>query len=188
MNIKMIYDWILRILNDTIKRISGVSFTGKYDDLLKMMQKQYSTAAYEILDYVLSRSRLNDITLFQSDLLIIHYKFLRDAFAPKDLKDLKKRETPEESDTSDDSEKEKDQGAKTLKDIHKLPRGHREDVVRNYRMAKRKDGGDDNSMNERVGEAWGPEEKGETTPLIHRTEISRKEFRKVLEDTLDGET
>lgn len=186
MNIRMIYDWILRILNDTIKRISGVSFSGRYDELLKMMQKQYSSAAYEILDYVLSRSRLNDITLFQSDLLIIHYKFLRDAFAPKDLKDLSKKENPEES-TSDNSENENEQGAKSIKDIHALPRGHREDAVREYRMARKKEGTDD-SLKERVGEAWGPEEKRETSPLIHRTEISRKEFRKVLEGTLDGET
>ncbi|MBD3261284.1 MAG: AAA family ATPase [Candidatus Altiarchaeales archaeon] len=186
MNIKMIYNWILCILNDTIKRSSGVSFSGRYDELLKMMQKQYSSAAYEILDYVLSRSRLNDITLFQSDLLIIHYKFLCDALAPKELKDLSKKENLDES-KSDDSKNESDQGGKSIKDIHALPRGHREDAVREYRLSRRKEGTDD-TLNERVGEAWGPEEKGEKAPLIHRTEISRKEFRKVLEGTLDDKT
>ena len=184
MNVKNIYENILKIINDSIKFMNGISFDSeRYNNLLKTLSKQYGNSLFEVLNYILSKNKLTDLTMFQTDLLILHYKFLRGGFDPQEVKSIegvKAQESPK------DSTKEKGSVIKTIKDIQELPPGEKEDVVRAYKNDRRNQG-KDSRVAEKVSDKWGPEVKENVTPMLHKKEVTRDVISKVLQGRDNGE-
>ncbi len=182
-NIKDIYEHILMMLNDTIKYSQGFTFESQsYIEILKMLLKQYGTSLYEILDYILSKQRLNDLTLFHSDLLILHYKFLQNHFVPKEVtlknppSPLDKQDISKKSDTT-----------MGLDFINKQPVWEREDLIRQIKQKKSKEY-TDNRVAEKVSEEWGPQIKDPAADkkAILRGKITKEAFREAVKGSFDG--
>lgn len=183
MNVHRIYSLIVRILVDSVKQLNGVPFAeGRYSELLHAISRKYGAMVYEVIDYLVSRNRLNDQQMFQSDLLILHYRFRRGSFIPK--------EQPSGVTVSDQpkvAQKKDEQPvvrAPSISELSKLPDGKREDVVREYKENRRKQRVDER-VPEMVSKAWGPEKKENTQELIHRRPVSKAELERVLKGTHD---
>lgn len=182
MNVHRIYALVVRILVDAIKMSNGVSFPeGRYADLLRAVSRKYASMIYEVLDYIVSRNRLNDQQMFQSDLLILHYRFRRGSFLPKDQPPapVAQSKAPEAKGGGDPLVK-----APSITELSQLPDGKREDVVREYKESRRKQRVDER-VPERVSQTWGPDKKENTQELIHRRPVQRAEVERVLKGTHD---
>ena len=184
MNVKNIYESTLKIINDTIKYMNGISFDSeRYNSLLKTLAKQYGNSLFEVLNYILSKNKLTDLTMFQTDLLILHYKFLRGGFDPQEIKST---QGVEEKESPKDSKNERASVIQTIKDIQELPPGEKEDVVRAYKNDRRNKG-KDSRVDERVSDKWGPEVKDNVAPMLHKKEVTRDVISKVLQGHGNGE-
>jgi DNA polymerase-3 subunit gamma/tau len=182
-NIKDIYERILMMLNDTIKYSQGFVFESQsYIEILKMLSKQYGTSTFEVLDYILSKHRLNDLTLFHSDLLILHYKFLQGHFTPKEV-DAKKSSSPVDK---QDPIKKSDL-AMNLDFINKQPPWEREDLIRQIKQKKSQEHQDDR-VKEKVSGEWGPQTKEPTADkkALLRGRITKEAFREAVKGSFDG--
>jgi DNA polymerase III subunit gamma/tau len=186
MNIKDLYGNILMMINDTIKYSQGFTFeSASYVEILKMLSKQYSASAFEVLDYLLSRQRLNDLTLFHSDLLILHYKFLQGHFDKKELV-LPKVVTPKVYPSNNDAEKKSGREI-GLDYINQHAPWEREELVRQIKNKKSKEN-QDNRIEENVSKEWGPQIKGSTADrkAILRGQITKEAFKEAVKGSLDG--
>jgi DNA polymerase III subunit gamma/tau len=183
-NIKEIYENILMMINDTIKYSQGFVFeSASYVEILKMLTKQYGTSAFEVLDYLLSKQRLNDITLFHSDLLILHYKFSQNHFEPKEMVATKQSSSPSEiKDALNKSGR-----SIGLDFINKQPPWEREELIRQIKQKKSKEG-QDNRVEEKVSEGWGPQIKETTAEkkAILRGKITKEAFKEAVKGSQDG--
>jgi DNA polymerase III subunit gamma/tau len=184
MNIKDIYEGILRILNDTIKYNQGFAFeNATYAEYLNILSKQYGTSAFEVLDYLLTKQRLNDITLFYSDLLIIHYKFLQCHFDPKVIPS---KAQPTATDKKE-PEKKIDR-ALSMEFINKQPPWEKEELIRKIKHKKLQEQ-EDNRQTEKVSQTWGPQYQEPTADkkALLRGKLSSDEFSKVVKGSQNEE-
>lgn len=182
MNVHRIYGLIVRIMVDSVKQANGVAFAeGRYSDLLRAVTKKYGTMAFEVLDYIIAKNRLNDQQMFQSDLLILHYRFRRGSFVPKE-----QTAAPMVSPDRPQAQQKKTSGQKapSISELSKLPDGKKEDVIREYKEGRRKLKVDER-VPENVSKVWGPEKKEKTQELIHRRPVSRDELERVLKGLND---
>lgn len=171
MNIKSIYESIIRIIVDTLKKINGCpSESPTYNDLLKKLEHQYGPSLYEVLNYILAKNKFTDVIALQSDLLLMHYKFLRDAFVPKESKE--QEETPTKKAVKVDS---------SLEDIKNLPPWKREEAIREYKM-KKISTSDKNTVNEVLTKEWSPEKDPNCKTVEKIDPAALEEYRKFLED------
>jgi DNA polymerase III subunit gamma/tau len=185
-NTKDIYERILMMINDTIKYSQGFTFeSNSYVEILKMLSKQYGSSLFEVLDYIISKQRLNDLTLFHSDLLIIHYKFLQSHFDPKEI--VVSKASPTGSGTASSSTSVKLDGTMGLDYINKQPPWEREDLIRQIKHKKTKEFQDDR-ISEKVSEEWGPQKKEPTADkkALLRGKITKEAFREAVKGTLNG--
>ena len=183
-NIKDIYEGILRILNDTIKYNQGFTFENStYSGYLAILSKQYGTSAFEVLDYLLTKQRLNDLTLFFSDLLIIHYKFLQGQFDPKEVPAKAQTST---TGTVKEPAKKIDR-AVGLDFINKQPPWEKEDLIRQIKQKKLKEQ-EDLRKPEEVSRTWGPqiEDPVADKKALLRGMISKEAFKKAVRGSQDG--
>lgn len=182
MGIRDIYHGILRLLVDSIKGSMGFGFgSEEYAEIIGILSKQYGRSAFEVLDYLLSRQRLTDITVFHSDLLVIHYKFLQDHFNPKDPVQKAKEETPSKKATG------KSPVAKGLQYINSRPPWERESLVREYK-AKKLQEAQDSRVDERVSSKWGVDEDTPSTSgkqAVLKGKLSKESFGEALKESLD---
>lgn len=182
MNIKDIYYSIIKILTDSIKYKNGIIYISKeYTEILQIISKQYDKIAYEVIDYLTSRNRLDDMTFFHSDLLIIHYKFLQDHFSPKVVSSVFKK-TDSENNTV-----EKSEISKGLQYINSRPPWERETLVREYK-AKRLQEQQDDRVDERVSSEWGFEDTNATNhdkKDVLKGVVSERNFGEALKESLN---
>jgi len=179
MNIKNIYESMLKIIVDSIKISSGISTDSPfYNGLIKKVSGQYGASLFEMLSYIIGKNRFVDTTMLQSDILVMHYKFLRDQFAPKDM-------TPKKNVSVDSStpQPQKIEGPSSLNEIARLPGWKREEAVRNIVQKNRLEKKDDR-VAEKFSDACGPEAGGKV-PKSTRKSISPEEFKKRLGGKLD---
>jgi DNA polymerase-3 subunit gamma/tau len=149
-NIKNIYESILRMLNDSIKYTQGFTFEStSYNEILKILSKQYGTSAFEVVDYLLTKNRLNDLTMFQSDLLIIHYKFLQGHFEPKEP-------TPRKPAPESTTKVEKSPQVFDFDFINKQPPWEKEELIRQVKHKKLQEH-EESKVPENVSKEWGPQ-------------------------------
>lgn len=182
MNVHRIYSLMVRILVDAVKQSNGVPFPdGRYSDLLRAVSKKYGPMAYEVLDYLVSKNRMNDQQMFQSDMLIVHYRFRKGSFVPQAAPS---QERPAEQRAAEQGTESVQTVVKapTISELSKLPDGKKEDVVRQYKESRRKQRVDER-VPEKVSRSWGPEKKENMQELIHRRPVSRDEMERVLKGT-----
>jgi len=182
LNVRDIYEMVIRLSNDCIKYMSGVTYSSEhYTDLLKVLKKQYGNSLFEIIDYILTKNRLNDRTFFQADLLVLHYKFLRGNFEPKNIEAPKK-----ESEDTPRVKKERTVDDDLLETIKDLQPWEREDAIRDFKTRKIAETQEE-LVPEAVSESWGPEKKENASELVKRKKLSKKEFGKILGENVDAQ-
>lgn len=177
MGTKRIYQSILRILNDSIKCMVDVPFESPvYVGLLKKMAGQYGQTLYGILDYVLSKNRFGETVFFQSDILIMHYKFKKGGI------EVKAFEAPETKSASGKRESSIAEviNSKTLEPWEK------DSKLRQYKAGKASERGDGRVV-EKVSKVWGPEIKENVPKEFEKSRVSVEEFRTILEGTASNE-
>lgn len=175
MGIKRIYSSILRILNDSIKCMVDVPFESVvYKDLLKKMGSQYGQTLYSILDFVLSKNRFGDMVFFQSDILIMHYKFKKGGI------EVKAFESPEGKEVS-----KREGSIADVINSKTLEPWERDRQLREYKAAKAAEKGDGKVV-ERVSKKWGPEMKGKVPEQLEKTKVSAEEFRRIISGGLNS--
>lgn len=183
MSVHRIYALIVRILVDTVKMANGIPCgTGRYNDLLNAVNRKYGNMLFEVLDYIVSKDRLSDLPMFQSDLLIVHYRFRKGSFVPQESAPRQERQERKRA-------TEPEPGvvrAPSITELSQLPGGKREDVVRQYKESVRKKKIDER-VPERVSKVWGPEQKESVERLVHRRPVSKEEMERVLKGSSDGE-
>ncbi len=182
MNIRDIYHGLLRLLVDAVKGGMGFGFgSEEYAEIVGILSKQYGRQAFEVLDYLLSRQRLGDLTTFHSDLLVIHYKFLQDHFSPKGPVQKPQEEKPAAK------KPEKTALAKGLQYINSRPPWERESLVREFKAKKLQETQDDRT-NERVSSEWGVEEaatQASGKQAVLKGALSKESFGEALKESLD---
>lgn len=183
MSVDKLYKFILGVLSDTMRKQMGFDFKNEeYSRMLSTLYQQYNNSIFEILDYLLTRQRLTDITVFYSDLLVIHYKFMKDQFSPKQISTPVSKEKI--SNKKEQSESDLD---KNLKYINSRPPWEREDIVRRFKAEKLKKEGDERTT-ERVSEVWDSDESSDNASdirAVFKNEISEKDFGAALRGSLD---
>lgn len=174
-----VYFEVVRILKDAAILMAGRG-TGFewYDGHLKRLGDTYGQALYDMLDYLMTRTKLDDRTYLQADLLVLHHKFLRGSFRTIPIDDSPKREVGARIGSIDPT-------TAAITDPNLKP-WERDEAVRTYRL-RNQAAGADNRVPERVSQAWGPAVK-DATPPLRRGTVSRTEFSKIItgESSKDG--
>lgn len=174
MDVRQIYETILRLLNDSIKSMSGVTYESvDYSNIVLALRNSFGNVLFEMLDFVLGKNRLNDITVFQSDLLILHYKFMKGGFklkafdiAPEQVSQVKKR-----AETQDE---ERD----IIEDKNLQP-WERDDLLRNLKLKKLQIEKNEKVI-EKVSKTWGPDIKSKVPEQPQRTKLSKEQFSQII--------
>jgi len=177
--VKNIYSSVLRLITDSLKLSMGLGFeSSSYESILKKIHSQFGDSLYEILSYLMSKTKFVDVTYLQSDLLVLSYKFTKGHFSPK--KSVPVSEKPSVAVPQKEAKPE----ANSLAEIAKLPTWKREDAVREIRR-QMVGGNKDERVEETVSSHWGPE-KEDKIPPVQMKSLSPSEFRKVLKGDLNG--
>jgi DNA polymerase-3 subunit gamma/tau len=175
MDIRQMYDSILRLLNDSIKNMNGVTFeSADYTNIIGSLRNSFGNTLFEILDYVLNKNRLNEVTVFQSDILILHYKFLKGGIkfkafdAPEEVTQVKKR-----TDTQDEG--------REILDDKTLQPWEKDDKLRVLK-AKKLQTEKVEQVTETVSKVWGPEMKSKVPeqPIKSNSSITKEQFTQIV--------
>jgi DNA polymerase III subunit gamma/tau len=173
MDIRQIYASILRLINDSIKSMSGITYeSADYSSIVTSLRNGFGNVLFEMLDFVLGKNRLNDVTIFQSDILILHYKFLKGGFkfkafdVPEQVSQVKKR-----VDTQDEG--------REILDNKNLQPWERDDKLRNLK-AKKLHTEKNERVTETVSKVWGPDIKSKIPEQPQRTNLTKEQFGQII--------
>jgi DNA polymerase-3 subunit gamma/tau len=173
MDIRIIYGSILRLLNDSIKSMNGIVYeSADYNSLITSLKNNFGNILFEMLDYILNKNRLNDVTMFQSDILILHYKFMKGGFkfkafeAPEPVGHIKKKTTTQ------------NEGREFI-DNKNLEPWQKDDLIRGIK-AKRLQTEKNEKVPEQVSKLWGPEMKLKVPEQPQRTTLTKDEFSQII--------
>lgn len=84
-----LYRNMLTILVDSEKRSCGFDFGDKkYQDMLETLNQTFSGMIPGLLDYLIVKDRINNITSLEADLILIHHKFLKGIFKAPEIKKI----------------------------------------------------------------------------------------------------
>lgn len=179
MDVNRVYYTILRLLNDSIKFLNGVTFESvSYTSILKDLKNKYGTMLFELLDYILNKNKLNDLTFFQSDLLILHYKFQKGGIKFKPFDAPKRTFEKKEDDTVSDE--------RAIIEDKNLQPWERDNLLRELKM-KRLNVTKENKVKEKVSEKWGPEQKENIPKQFEKNELSSEDFGKIVNGSKGAE-
>jgi len=179
MTIKEIYNNIIKILIDSLRLINGISNDSQtYNAILSSVAKQYGESLYEVIDFILSKNRLNDLSLFQSDLLLIHYKYLRSHFDPKNTTAIPEQPTTSSTEPIERKKVNKMDELKTVSSPWE-----RAELIRNMKKEKKEAG--DTRVPEVVSSEWGSPVDSFGVGSILKKEITPEQFGKKVRRLLD---
>jgi DNA polymerase III subunit gamma/tau len=180
MDVRQVYESILRLVNDALKLMHGVTFdSGSYVALLTPLKNAFGVVLFELLDYVLNKNRLNDLTMFQSDILILHYKFLKGGFK------FKAFDVPEQVEQVKKRIEDQDEGRKILEDKSLQP-WERDDKMREFKM-KRLNTEKNEKVPEGVSKVWGPEKKAVVPEQPKKSKLSPEQFREIVGGNIESD-
>jgi DNA polymerase III subunit gamma/tau len=181
MNIKNIYETIIRLLIDAIKLHQGdLDVESAAISYLSDIERQYGDSLYEVLDFILSKGRFTDLTFLQSDLLLMHYKFIRCQFDPKSTPEVKTLSTNQ-------SNSEKIKSRNKMEDLKKAGSSwERAELMRKIRNEKKKSKKDER-VEENVSKEWGPEVDKFGTDSVFKKEVSPTDFMRTIGGALDDD-
>lgn len=173
MDVNRVYYTILRLLNDSIKFLNGIVFESiSYTSILKDLKNRYGSLLFELLDYILNKNKLNDLTFFQSDLLILHYKFQKGGIKFKPFDAPKK--------TAEKTENIMTLDERTIIEDKNLQPWERDNLLRELKM-KRLNVKKENRVTEKVSKKWGPEQKDKIPKQFEKNDLSSEDFGKIIE-------
>lgn len=184
MNIKNIYETIVRLLIDSIKLLQGdMDVSNSAMSYMNDIVRQYGDSLYEVLDFILTKKRFNDLTFLQSDLLLMHYKFIRCQFDPKSSPEIKSTNV-----ANNQSNKNKIESRNKMEDLKRAGSSwERAELMRKIRNEKKKKSKKDDRVEEAVSKKWGPEVDKFGTDSVFKKEVSPSEFMKTIGGALDDE-
>lgn len=200
MDAEDIYTSIIKVLNDAIAFNSGVN-TGisSYDELLQRLVAVYGSNTYKVLDYIIEKEKLKDGNLLQSDLMLIHYKYLKGHFEVSTEGERESTDTLKKNESTRSSSVKKKVGLPTpvtnsssnilsLDEIVKLSSWERINYMRQLNKNNYNNNNPD-KVDIDIKSSWG----GETayngipkTPL--KKKLSKDSFQKSMEGMLKGES
>jgi DNA polymerase III subunit gamma/tau len=176
MDVRQIYESILRLINDAIKSANGVTFESSYyASLIGTLRDNYGDVLFQLLDYILNKDKLNDLTMLQSDILILHYKFLKGGIkfrafeAPVQANPKKKINDVAET--------------KSVLEDKSLPPWEQDDKLREIKMGKLKTVQSE-EIPETVSKHWGPETIPEQ-PV--KKKLSKEQFNQILGESTESD-
>lgn len=180
-DVKQIYGSILRLINDSIKSMNGVTYdSSDYTKIVSTLRGSFGNTLFEILDYILNKNRLNDVTVFQSDVLILHYKFSKGGFK------FKAFEVPEEKVVKAKKRSgTHDEGREILEDKTLEP-WEKDDKLRKIKM-KQLQNEKNEKVTETVSKKWGPETKSKVPNQPQKSKLSKEEFAQIIGGTVEPE-
>lgn len=179
MDIRQIYESVLRLVNDSIKSMNGVTYeSSDYNNIVGSLRSSFGNVLFEILDYVLNKNRLNDMTVFQSDILILHYKFLKGGFKFKafDVPDSQGVQAEKRVSTQDE-------GRDILEDKTLEP--WEQEVKLRDLKTRRLQTVKSEKVTEAVSKKWGPETKSKVPEQPKKSEISKEQFTQIVGGTIE---
>jgi hypothetical protein len=155
----------------------------EYDSLLSDLHKKYGDDLSLVLDYIISKERLRDNVFAQSDIILIHYKFLKKHFKAPDIEPNNNDGTsiPSASVKSESSD------SLSLDQIAKMESWQRADYIRTFKKKKMDEAkGKDNLTG--INSSWGPEDAYDGVGAeTLKTDVSGASFKRSLEELLKGE-
>jgi len=180
MDIRQIYGSILRLLNDSIKSMNGVTYDStNYNDIVTSLKNGFGNVLFEMLDYILNKNRLNDVIMFQSDVLILHYKFMKGGFK------FKAFEVPEQVSQAKKRIIKQDEGREIIENKNLEP-WQKDDLMRSIK-SKKLHTEKNEKVSERVSKVWGPEIKTEVPEQPQKTKLLFCEFSQIVGGTSESD-
>jgi DNA polymerase-3 subunit gamma/tau len=179
MDVKDIYESIIRILNDAIKVSMGITFNSSdYNKMLKDLFNFYGDVLYNILDYFLSK-KIIDINFLQAYLYVLHFKFLRGDFKNEINKNVKEKEKKQEQEQVNVNINKKED-LNTI--MEKLEPWERDIVIREMKNLKENNNKVNIELEERISTIWKTNVKDNIQNLeINSIEITPEIFKNILE-------
>lgn len=182
MDIKDIYENTVKVLNDAIKYLNGIKTPIKeYNELLDIISKKYGDDLFMVLDYIMSKDRLKDNNFMQTDLILIHYKFLKKHFKAPEivLVEQEDEEVVEDFRSGGNS-------PMSIETINKMESWERSDYIRKFKQGKLAEQKKEDLSS--ISDSWGNENvfKEVSTDPLNKV-IDRKAFTRGLGEILEGE-
>jgi DNA polymerase III subunit gamma/tau len=171
-SVNSIYSTILKLLVDTKKlSLTGKDPEGNYEKLLKDISSTYGNALVPILDYILGKDKMSDKTVFQSDLILVHYKFLRGDFDTTVEQKIQSNKTSAKKVAKAESD--------PAKDIKNLDSWERIEAAKRIKASSRgKQSG--KKVDERISKEWGgPNKSGSSEPVSISRDIDPSRYSDV---------
>jgi DNA polymerase-3 subunit gamma/tau len=183
MDVKDIYEDVVKVLNDAIKLHNGMGTPVKeYNEMLELLSKKYGDDLFLVLDYVMSKERLKDSTFMQSDMILIHYKFLKKHFKAPIIPD--QEDEPEQSFVK--APVSQKSGEKSIDEINKMESWERSEYVRKFKK-KQLDKQKKEDLSD-IRDSWGSENAQKDVPTdTLKKGIDKSTFVSNIADILDGE-
>ena len=86
-SVQDLYRNVLTILVDSEKRACGFDFGDRdYQTMLETINSNFSGMVPGLLDYLIMKDRISNITSLEADLILIHHKFLKGQFKAPEIK------------------------------------------------------------------------------------------------------
>ncbi len=181
MDIRQIYISILRLVNDAIKSISGVTYdSSDYTKIISSLKNNFGNVLFEILDYVINKDRLNDVTMFQSDILIIHYKFVKGGFKFKGF------DVPVDQDIRGKKRNDDQIDGRNIINDKSLEPWEKDDKLRSLKM-KRQQSDKNEKVPEMVSKTWGPEIKSNIPEQPEKSKLSKEQFTEIIGGDIESD-
>ena len=181
MDIRQIYNSVLRLLNDAIKNINGVTFdSSDYTKIVGSLRNNFGNVLFEILDYIINKDRLNDVTMFQSDILILHYKFVKGGFK------FKAFDTPAEQDDRDKKRSDSQSEGREILQDKSLEPWEKDDKLRVLRMKKLQSDKNE-KVPEKVSKKWGPETKNKVPEQPEKSKLTKEQFTEIVGGEIESD-
>jgi DNA polymerase III subunit gamma/tau len=149
MSVKDIYSQMLKILVGAT-RVGLDLKTGKSveDGYESRVYHSFSDKIPNIIDYILNKDKMKDSTVIQSDVILMHYKFLRNGF---DAAEVKAKSSPGKT-SQVNSLKSSDKNKDSVSD-KKLEWHEKSALIRQQKAASRKS--TDVGLDETITQKWG---------------------------------
>jgi len=181
METKDLYENVVKVLNDAIKYLNGIKTPIKeYNEVLELFTKKYGEDIFMVLDYIISKDRLKDSTFLQSDVILIHYKFLKKHFKAPEIEYTSS--IPQEDSTGATKPVEK---VLSIDEISKMESWDRAKYIRDFKSKQATKSAQGDLKD--IKSSWGVEEahKSVSKELINSS-ITISAFTKNVEGLLDG--
>lgn len=173
MDIRLMYGTILRLINDSIKSMNGITYESEnYSNIINSLRNSFGNVLFEMLDFILSKNRLNDVTMFQSDILVLHYKFLKGGFkfkafdVPTEVDQVKKRT-------------ESQDGEREIFEDKSLQPWEKDDKMREIKM-KRLNTEKNEKVQEKVSKVWGPDVSANKPGQPEKSKLTKEQFTQII--------